>query len=65
MSADGIMNPEWLEKAGADRAAVTGFVSDSAQVTTHFNILQERRQDTRLERIDEAEPLFGWRMPAL
>lgn len=52
------MDPGWLERAGADRSAITGFISDSAQVTTHFNVLRERGLDTRLERIDEAAPLF-------
>ena len=52
------MNPAWLENAGADRTAIAGFISDSAQITTHFNILRERHQDTRLERIDEAAPIF-------
>ena len=52
------MNPAWLEKAGAGRNAIAGFISDSAQVTTHFNVLRERGLDTRLERIDEAAPLF-------
>lgn len=52
------MDPGWLERAGADRNAIAGFISDSAQVTTHFNVLRERGLDTRLERIDEAAPLF-------
>ena len=52
------MNPAWLENAGVDRTAIAGFISDSAQVTTHFNVLRERGMDTRLERIDEAAPLF-------
>ena len=52
------LDPSWLENAGADRTAISGFISDSAQVTTHFNVLRERGLDTRLERVDEAAPLF-------
>ena len=52
------MDPHWLEQAGADRSAIDGYISDSAQVTTHFNVLRERGLDTRLERIDEAAPLY-------
>ena len=52
------MDPSWLEKAGADRGAIAGFIADSAQVTTHFNVLRQRGLDTRLERVDEAAPLF-------
>jgi dipeptidyl aminopeptidase/acylaminoacyl peptidase len=52
------MDSRWLDRAGADRRDITGYISDSAQVTTHFNVLRERGLDTRLERIDEAAPLF-------
>ncbi len=51
------MNPAYLEAAGADRSAISGWISDSAQITTHFNVLRERGLDTRLERIDEAAPI--------
>ena len=33
-------------------------MADSAQQTTHFNVLRERSVDSRAERIDEAAPLF-------
>ena len=52
------MDPSRLEKAGADRKEIAGYISDSAQITTHFNVLRERHMDTRLERIDEAAPIF-------
>ena len=52
------MNSQYLDSAGVDRSRITGFISDSAQVTTHFNVLRERGLDTRLERIDEAAPLY-------
>ncbi len=48
----------YFEKAEIDPNAIAGFISDSAQVTTHFNVLRERGLDTRLERIDEAAPLY-------
>ena len=43
---------------GVDTDFISGYISDSAQMTTHFNVLRERGLDTRLERIDEAAPLF-------
>lgn len=48
----------YFENAGVDRNTITGFVSDSAQITTHFNILCERKLDKRLERIDDAAPIY-------
>lgn len=48
----------YLENAGVDRGAITGFVSDSAQTTTHFSVLRERNINPRLERIDDASPLY-------
>lgn len=48
----------YLENAGVDRSAIAGFISDSAQTTTHFNILKERGVNPRLERIDDAAPLY-------
>ena len=48
----------YLEDAGVERTAIAGFVSDSSQITTHFGILKERGMDYRLERIDEAAPIY-------
>lgn len=48
----------YLEDAGVDRSAIAGFVSDSSQITTHFRVLKERGMDYRLERIDEAAPIY-------
>lgn len=48
----------YLDNAGADRRAIAGFISDSAQTTTHFNVLKERGVNPRLERIDDAAPLY-------
>ena len=52
------LNPAFLRNAGADASRVFAFVADSAQQTTHFNVLRERGVDSRAERIDEAAPLF-------
>ena len=48
----------YLDNAGVDRSAIAGFISDSAQTTTHFNVLKERGVYPRLERIDDAAPLY-------
>ena len=53
-----LLNPAYLRNAGATRDNILAFVSDSSQQTVHFNVLRERGQDTRLERIDEAAPLY-------
>lgn len=52
------LNPDYLKNAGVLPESISGFIADSAQQTNHFNILRERGMDTRLERIDEAAPLF-------
>jgi len=52
------MNPAYLQNAGVDMGGILAFVSDSAQMTTHFNVLRERGVDSRVERIDEAAPLY-------
>lgn len=52
------LDKHYLADAGVCREEIAGFISDSAQVTTHFNVLRERGLDTRLERIDEAAPLY-------
>ena len=52
------VNPAFLRNVYVDASDILAFVSDSAQVTTHFNVLRERGIDTRAERIDEAAPLY-------
>lgn len=47
----------YLADAGVDRACIAGFISDSAQITSHFSVLRERGLDYRLERIDDAAPI--------
>jgi hypothetical protein len=48
----------YLRDAGVDLNRIAGFVSDSSQITTHFSVLRERGIDHRLERIDEAAPIY-------
>ena len=52
------MNKNYLDSEGVDRNKIAAFISDSSQMTTHYNILRERGLDTRLERIDEAAPMY-------
>lgn len=52
------MDKSYLENVGVDQNKISGFISDSAQMTVHYNVLRERGLDTRLERIDEAAPLY-------
>ena len=53
------LNKEYLEFAKVDRNKIVGYVSESGQPTTHFNILdRERHQNPWIQRIDEAAPLY-------
>ena len=53
------LDQHYLRDAGVDPMSIAGFLSDSAQTTTHFNVLK-RDRDTNgsLERIDDAAPLY-------
>ena len=52
-------NKEYLNEVGIDNDEIACWVSDSAQPTTHFNILKyERNLSPLLQRIDEAAPLY-------
>lgn len=48
----------YLADAGMDRSRIAAYVSDSAQITSHFRVLKERGVDSRLERIDDAAPIY-------
>ena len=48
----------YLNDVGVDRSCIAGFISDSAQITSHFSVLRERDIDYRLERIDDAAPIY-------
>lgn len=52
------VNPRWLNEQGMDGSEVSGWFIDSAQMTTHFQVLTERGMDGGLERIDSAAPLY-------
>ena len=52
------LNKAYLANAKADCSKIVAYVSDSAQQTVHFNVLRERGMDTRIERIDEAAPMY-------
>ena len=48
----------YFENAGVDRAAISGYISDSAQITTHYSVLEEKGIPKILERIDEAAAIY-------
>ena len=52
-------NKEYLNSLSIKREQIVGWVSESGQTTTHFNILErERKMNPWIQRIDEAAPLF-------
>lgn len=53
-----LMDPHYLQDAGVDVDSIAGFISESAQMCTHFNVLKHRGEDSRLQRIDEAAPMY-------
>ena len=53
------LNKEYLDFARVDRSKIIGWISESGQPTTHFNILErERHLNPWIQRIDEAAPLY-------
>lgn len=48
----------WLGKYGISPLDLAGFVHDSGQPTTHFNVLKERGMDTKRVVIDESAPIY-------
>ena len=52
------MNPAYFHNYGVDMEGIIAFVSDSAQQTVHYHVLRERGMDTRLERLDDAAPMY-------
>lgn len=48
----------YLRDAGVPPELVDGYLFGSGQPTTHFNILKQRGEDSRLVVIDETAPLF-------
>lgn len=53
-----LMDDRYLLSVGIDDSFIDGFFIDSAQTTTHFNVLRERGEDTRLQRVDEGAPMY-------
>ena len=52
-------NKEYLTSVGINNAEIKGWISESAQPTSHFNILKyEKGLDPLTERVDESAPLF-------
>lgn len=53
------LNKEYLLCEGMNSESVKGWFIDSAQTTSHFNVLMQERREHRLaQRIDEYAPLF-------
>ena len=53
------LNKEYLAKEGIDTDEIKGWFIDSAQPTSHFNVLmQEKGLHKRAQRIDEFAPLY-------
>ncbi len=52
-------NKEYLESVNIKNNAILGWISDAAQTTSHFHILEyERGLNPWLQRIDEAAPIY-------
>lgn len=52
------LNKQYFADVGFDRNLISGYISDSAQTTTHFNVLRERGISSSVERIDDGAPLY-------
>ena len=53
------LNKEYLEEAGVNPQDIIGWISDSAQTTSHFHILEyELGLNPWLQRIDKYAPLY-------
>ncbi len=48
----------YFEKYGIKTSDFAGFIINSAQMTTHYNVLRERGLDTRRIVVDEAAPVY-------
>lgn len=49
---------KYLAAHGIDPDGITGYIFNSAQPTTHFNVLRERGMDPRSVVADEAAPIY-------
>ena len=50
--------PQYLEKYNIQTTEITGYIINSAQMTTHFNVLREKGINTKRIVIDEAAPIY-------
>lgn len=51
-------NNAYLESVGLSVTDIDGWIIEAGQPTTHFNVLGEKGEDTQLQRVDEAAPLY-------
>jgi len=51
-------NQKYLANVGLKVSDIAGFLPESGQPTTHFNILKETGNDPRLLRVDEIAPIY-------
>lgn len=58
MTAMLAFDEKYLGKHGIATTQIDGYIIDSAQMTTHFNVLRERGVDTRRIAVDEAAPIY-------
>lgn len=49
---------QYLGKHGIPTTDINGYIIDSAQTTTHFNVLRERGLDTKRIMVDDAAPVY-------
>lgn len=47
----------YYDRYGVDPDSITGYISNSAQMLAHFNLLKDRGFDPDIERIDETAPI--------
>ena len=53
------MNKDFLKNAGVNEETdISGFISDSSQLFTHFNVLKEMGMDSRIQYIYEKAPIY-------
>lgn len=53
------LDEKYLKNEGIDTQDVCGWIIDSAQTTSHFNVLKyENKEDSRAQRINEFAPLY-------
>ena len=51
------LDDKYIKSVGLEKTDVTGYISESAQQFAHYNLMQYRGFDSRIERIDETAPI--------